>query len=151
VTRRASLLLAAALLTLACGRKTDVRPPEDVAPKAVNRLALNSAADGVVVSWARPTETIDGGALDDLAGFVVSRSTGNDTFAEIGRVAVTDRGRFQKVKRFELRDGNVAGGGVYHYSVVAFTTDGYYSAPSGVATITWWPPVATPTPQPTPE
>ncbi len=124
----------------ACGRKTEVKPPEFVAPRMVTEVALTTRPDGVAVSWTRPTEYVDGTTMEDLAGFVIERSRHNEPFRELTRVAVTDRGRFQKAKRFEYVDTAVMDGAVYHYRVVAFTTDGYYSAPSGAATIQWEPP-----------
>ena len=42
---------------------------------------------------------------------------------------VTDRGRFQKAKRFDYVDTQLLPGAVYHYRIVAFTTDGYFSTP----------------------
>jgi len=131
------VLTIALAAIVACGRKTDVKPPEFVAPRMVTELALTTRADGVALSWTRPTEYADGTTMEDLAGFLIERSRHNEPFRELARVPVTDRGRFQKEKRFEYVDTAVIEGAVYHYRVVAFTTDGYYSAPSGAATIEW--------------
>ena len=87
--------------------------------------------------------------MEDLGGFVVERSRNNEQFAELARVPVTDRGRFQKATRFEHADKLTMRGTTYHYRIVAFTTDGYYSAPSGAATITW-DPQPSPSPSTTP-
>jgi hypothetical protein len=141
------LVLLAALL--ACGRKTDVKPPQLVAPHVVGEVALTSRPDGVAIRWSRPTQYVDGTSMEDLAGFVIERSRNNEPFAELARVPVTDRGRFQKTKRFEYLDQQVMPEGVYHYRIVAFTTDRYYSAASGVATLEWLPPAASPGPTPT--
>jgi hypothetical protein len=84
--------------------------------------------------------------MDDLGGFVVERSRNNEAFRELARVAVTDRGRFQKAKRFQYVDQTVTEGTTYHYRVVAFTTDGYYSSPSGAATLIWERPQPSPSP-----
>ena len=69
---------------------------------------------------------------------------------------VTDRGRFQNAKRFDYLDTKLLPGATYHYRIVAYTTDNYYSSPSGAAEITWSPPGSTPaagapTPAPAPE
>jgi hypothetical protein len=146
----AAALVVALALGAGCGRKTSPRPPELVAPRAIPAVALRSRADGVEVSWARPTRYADGATMPDLGGFVVERQSLSTTFHEVARVPVTDRGRFRQVKRFTYVDGDVTATLTYHYRVVAFTTDGYYSEPSGVAAITWSPPAPSPTPEPTP-
>jgi len=152
--RRAPLvgvtLAALVALATACGRKTDPRPPELVAPRSVGELTLTTQADGIALRWSRPTQYVDGSAMEDLGGFAVQRSRYNSPFVEIARVPVTDRGRFQKAKRFDYVDRDLLPGATYHYRIVAFTTDGYHSAPSGAATVTWTP-LAAPSPAPSPE
>jgi len=143
--RRLAFLLVV-LAACACGRKTDPRPPELVAPRPIGELSLTTLGEGVALRWTRPTEYVDGSTMEDLGGFVIERSRENQRFNEHGRVEVTDRGRFQKVKRFDYLDRAVMSGATYHYRIVAFTTDGYYSAASGVATITWSPPSPSPAP-----
>lgn len=146
VRQRRIAFLLIALAVCSCGRKTAPRPPELVAPRPVTRFALNSLGEGVQLRWTRPTEYVDGSTMEDLAGFVVERSRENQPFGEYARVPVTDRGRFQKAKRFEYLDRTVTPGTTYHYRIVAFTADGYYSVASGAATISWTPPSPTPAP-----
>jgi hypothetical protein len=121
----------------ACGRKTMPKPPQLVAPKPVQELSLATQSTGILVRWSRPTEYVDGTSMEDLGGFVVERNRYNSQFEEIARVPVTDRGRFQKAKRFDYLDTRLLPGATYHYRIVAFTTDDYYSAPSDAAEITW--------------
>lgn len=142
----ARVLVVLALVLAACARKTDVKPPQMVAPHMVTEVSLTTLPDGVAVRWSRPTKYVDGTTMEDLGGFVVERSRNNEPFEERGRVLVTDRGRFQKAARFDYADTAVTDGTTYHYRIVAFTTDGYYSAPSGAATITWEPPHSSPSP-----
>lgn len=134
----------------ACGRKTNPKPPELVAPRTVSEVSLTTLADGVMIRWSRPTQYVDGSTMEDLGGFVIERSRNNEPFAELARVPVTDRGKFQKAKRFEYIDHAVADGTTYHYRVVAFTTDQYYGADSGAATIVWTPPSPALSPAPSP-
>lgn len=153
--RRATfaLVLAGVVAVGACGRKTMPKPPQLVAPRAVQELSLATQSGGILVRWTRPTEYVDGSDMKDLGGFVVERNRYNSDFEEIARVPVTDRGRFQKAKRFDYVDTRLLPGAVYHYRIVAYTTDGYYGAPSGAAEITWNPPGSTPaagTPTPAP-
>lgn len=154
--RRATpvLVLVGALALLACGRKTMPRPPQLVAPRAVQELSLATQSGGILVRWSRPTEYVDGSSMKDLGGFVVERNRYNSSFEEIARVPVTDRGRFQQAKRFDYLDTKLLSGATYHYRIVAYTTDNYYSSPSGAAEITWSPPGSIPaagTPTPAPE
>lgn len=140
MARRAALiLLGLALVAPACGRKTMPRPPQLVAPKPVEEISLATQKGGILVRWSRPTEYVDGSSMEDLGGFIVERNRYNSKFEEIGRVPVTDRGRFQKAKRFDYLDSQLLDGATYHYRVVAYTTDGYYSVPSGAGEITWSP------------
>ena len=135
----------------ACGRKTMPKPPQLVAPKPVQELSLATQSTGILVRWSRPTEYVDGTGMEDLGGFVVERNRYNSPFEEIARVPVTDRGRFQKAKRFDYLDTRLLPGATYHYRLVAFTTDAYYSAPSDAAEITWnGSPSAPTSPAPTP-
>src|SRR5262249_14572004 len=97
---RAAVGAVAIAALVGCGRKTDVRPPELVAPRAVAEVALASRSEGVAIRWSRPTQYVDGTSMEDLSGFVIQRSRNNEPFEELTRVPVTDRGRFQKVKRF---------------------------------------------------
>jgi len=143
---RFALLVCALLAPLGCGRKTDVKPPQLVAPRTVTEVSLTSRADGIEVGWSRPTEYVDGTTMEDLSGFVIERSRNNEAFRELARVPVTDRGRFQKAKRFQYVDQVLTEDTTYHYRVVAYTTDGYYGAPSGAATILWERPRPSPSP-----
>jgi hypothetical protein len=128
---------AAVVAGTACGRKTMPKPPQLVAPKAVQELSLSTQKNGILVRWSRPTEYVDGTGMEDLGGFVVERNRYNSPFSEIARIPVTDQGRFQKAKRFDHLDTQLLPGATYHYRVVAFTTDGYFSSPSDAAEITW--------------
>lgn len=146
--RTALLAVAFSLLVPACGRKTTPKPPQWVAPKPVQELSLATQSTGILVRWSRPTEYVDGSTMEDLGGFVVERNRYNSPFTEIARVPVTDQGRFQKVKRFDYLDTELLPGSTYHYRIVAFTTDRYYSSPSDAAEITWNPPRPSPSPTP---
>jgi len=147
-TRPLLLALAFALLVPACGRKTMPKPPQWVAPKAVEELSLTTQSNGILVRWSRPTEYFDGSTMEDLGGFVVERNRYNSPFIEIARIPVTDQGRFQKAKRFDYLDIELLPGATYHYRIVAFTTDRYFSSPSDAAEITWNPPTLSPAPTP---
>lgn len=126
----------------ACGRKTTVRPPELVAPKAVNDLTLEMQTKGVVLRWGRTDSSVDGEKLDDLAGFVVLRAKQDEQgktgdFTKIATIPVEDRDRFRKNKKFTYTDEQMTVGSLYRYRVLAFTLDGYYGSASNTVEIVW--------------
>lgn len=133
----------------ACGRKTDVKPPQFVAPEAIRELTATNKEKGIRLSWERPNEYVDGSAMYDLAAFRVERSTADGPFLMLRKVEVTDRDRFRQIRRFRLMDAGVEAGEHYRYRVVSFTLDGHVSGPSNIAEIERVvPPPSKPTPQP---
>jgi len=130
-------LAAAAFLVTAsgCGRKTDVKPPQLVAPQAIKKLAATNEEKGIRVSWERPSEYVDGSAMHDLAAFRIERSLADGPFQQLRQVEVTDRDRFRQIRRFRLMDAGVEPNQHYRYRVVSFTLDGHVSAPSNIVEI----------------
>ncbi len=137
-----SLLAVAFLCLPACGQKTLVRPPELVIPKTINNLTLEVQGKGVMLRWARVQKRAGGENLDDLAGFVVLRATRDaqgkvSDFAPVGTIAVDDRERFRKRRKFSYTDEQLTIGVLYRYRVVAFTLDGYQGRASNTVEIMW--------------
>ena len=149
-------LLATATLTVACGRKTPVRPPEFVAPATIADLEAANVTAGVALAWRRPRQTADAKPLFDLDAFVVERALPGLPFAFLTRVQVPDRDRLRQLKRFTFVDTTTLLGEAYRYRVKSVTEDGYFSAPSNVVDIVRAIPTITPTaaataaPTPTP-
>jgi hypothetical protein len=131
--------IALAVLALAalahCGRKTDVRPPELVAPEVVESVKAENVTEGINVSWRRPEKYVDGSRMTDLAGFRIERSRDGEPFAAWQEKTVDDRERFRKTRRFRILDTDVEMGREYRYRVRAFTLDDDVSADSKVAGI----------------
>jgi hypothetical protein len=140
-------LCGTSVMLPACGRKTAVKPPELVAPEAISSLAASNAADGVTLTWTRPTKYADGARMADLGAFRVERSTDGAPFAPLATIEVTDRERIQQERRFRWLDADTAVGDTYQYRVISATTDGYVSQPSNVVTIERA--IPTPAPRPT--
>jgi hypothetical protein len=147
--RLAAALLAVALAFAACGRKTPVRPPEEVAPATISDLSAANSTTGIALSWRRPTESADGAALWDLDRFVVERAAGDGPFEFLVLVPVVDRNKLRQQKRFRYVDGTVEVGTAYQYRVRSVTIDDFVSPASNVVTITRAIPTATPVPEPT--
>lgn len=133
-----AVALVAAAMGAGCGRKGDVRPPEDVLPQPITQLRANDGEAGIRLEWERPLLYIDGERLRDLGGFEIWRGSdaSGDDFERIAKIAVDDRERFQQAKGFHYVDNEVRSGQVYRYYVVSFTVDEYFSNPSNVVTIT---------------
>ena len=140
----ALILVAAGALTVGCGRKTDVRPPEFVAPARITDLEAVNAVGGVGLGWRRPKQTADGQPLFDLDAFVVERAAPGLPFEFLARVPIPDRDRLRQQKRFTYVDAGAEVGQVYRYRALAVTLDGYVSAPSNVVEILRAVPTATP-------
>jgi hypothetical protein len=132
VTRLRVALRAAAVAVLlapllACGVKGMPRPPEDTAPRPPGDFTAVRSGSIVKLAWSRPTESMDGEKLGDLARFIVERGGPEGGFAEIGRIAVDDNDRIRPQKHFAFVDeAPLPDPTVYRVSAV--TSDGQYSA-----------------------
>jgi hypothetical protein len=128
--RRPHLSLAACCFVLAlsylgaCGRKTDVKPPELVAPEIVTEVTVRNLDEGIRVRWQRPRHYADGSQMRDLAGFYLERSRGSAAFSRIATIPVVDRDRFRQARRFDHVDADVQMGERYRYRVFGFTEAG---------------------------
>lgn len=147
-----ALVLVAALAAVACGVRSAPFPPELVQPEAPTALIARSAPDGVHLTWERPTKYTGGKHMRDLGGFEIERATGADAleFTRVGAVELTDQTRFRQERKITWTDTDAAKGTTYRYRVVAFTLDGYRSAPAGPLTIEHKPGTAAEAPAPAP-
>lgn len=133
----------ALVLTVAsgCGHKTDIRPPEFVAPEGVGDLALSVEEEGVKLRWSRPSHYADGSEMDDLGAFVVMRASRDGPatrpFERIAIIPVEDRERFQQTKKFDYIDIGLTPGTFYRYRVFAVTLDGYQGNNSNTVELAW--------------
>ncbi len=145
----AALGLAAGALA-GCGNKTPLQPPKDVQPGPATALLASSSKDGVVLTWRRPTSYTGGKRMSDLGGFVVERASGDGTgaYGPIGRIELDDQTRFRPKRDMTWTDGTAVAGTRYRYRVIAFTLDGYESAPAGPVPIVFDPTKAPPPPPP---
>lgn len=127
----AIVAVAGSAAVTGCGRVGPPRPPEMVIPRTPDPVTVESAADGVKVSWKRPREYVDGEPLDDLAGFRVLRACQPDVvFTELTTVPVEDQARFRKTGTFSMLDHDAPLGVPCRYQVIAFTFDAYTSPPA---------------------
>jgi hypothetical protein len=131
------LALVIAIITPACGKKADPRVPEFVAPKPITNLSARPAANGVTLTWNRPTEYMDGKEIKDLTSFVIFRKEISPScldcpvpYRQLTTVNVEDREKFVKQKQYRFDDGEVRANTIYRYRVSAQLIDGSLSAPS---------------------
>ena len=149
----ARLLVAAALLALACGRKAPPVAPELVRPLPPEELSAISTPEGVKLTWLRPMKYSGGANMNDLEGFTIERAPAEGEpvpFARVGTFEVTDRDRFRKERHIEWTDGTATPGTRYLYRVRARTLDDYESEYAGPIAIRFGPETA-PAESPTPK
>lgn len=146
----ALLIVVAGIVALpACGRKTEVKPPELVAPAAIDTLVATNAGDGIHLTWRRPRTYVDGARMTDLGSFRVDRLIGQGPFSTVATIPVTDQERIQQERRFRWIDTNTVVGESYLYRVYSSTTDGYVSRSSNLIAIERQIPTPAPTALPT--
>ncbi|HET9917138.1 MAG TPA: hypothetical protein VFQ89_08530 [Candidatus Binatia bacterium] len=137
------LLLMSVVAGSACGKKGEPRAPELATPKLITNLAARSTADGVALTWNRPTEYVDGSALKDLASFVIFRKEISRScldcpvpYRQLTTVNVEDREKFVRQKQYRFDDREVRSNTIYRYRVASQLFDGSLSGPSNEVEIT---------------
>jgi hypothetical protein len=130
----ASLIL---LLSIGCGKKGEPRAPELAMPQLIKNLTAKPDRTGIVLTWSRPTEYVDGRSLTDLTGFVIFRKDLSPTCPEcpvpyrpLAAVNVEDREKFVKQKQYRFIDENAQAQMIYRYRVSSQLKDGSLSNPS---------------------
>ena len=131
------IVLCLAFWSGACGKKGDPRAPELTTPKVIQNLSARTGADGVTLTWSRPTQYIDGKELKDLASFVIFRKELSPTcldcpvpYRQLTTVSVEDHERFIKQKQYRFVDQEVRPQAVYRYRVSSQLSDGSLGGPS---------------------
>lgn len=137
------LLLMSVVAGSACGKKGEPRAPELATPKLITNLAARSTADGVALTWNRPTEYVDGSELKDLASFVIFRKEISQScvdcpvpYRQLTTVNVEDREKFVRQKQYRFDDREVRSNTIYRYRVASQLFDGSLSGPSNEVEIT---------------
>ena len=122
---------------MGCGKKGDPRAPELATPKPITNLSARTERAGIVLTWNRPTEYVDGQALKDLASFVIFRKDISPTCADcpvayrpLTTVGVEDREKFVKQKKYSYVDEQAMPNMTYRYRVSSQLLDGSLSEPS---------------------
>ena len=135
--------LVMAVAGAACGKKGDPRAPELATPKTIANLTARSGPSGIILTWSRPTEYVDGSALKDLASFVIFRKEVSAScpdcpvpYRQLTTVNVEDRGKFAQQKQFRYDDQEVRPKAIYRYRVASQLLDGSLSAPSNEVEVT---------------
>jgi hypothetical protein len=136
--RRIAVLAALLIACLGgCGKKADPRAPELVAPQVINNLTARPTGDGVVLTWSRPTEYVDGRPIKDLGSFLIFRKEISPScpdclvpYRQLTSIFVEDREKFVKQKQYRFVDEEAQPKAVYRYRVVSELNDGTLSEPS---------------------
>jgi hypothetical protein len=137
------LALMIAVVGVGCGKKGDPRAPELATPKPIANLTARSGPSGIILSWSRPTEYVDGTALKDLASFVIFRKEVAQScpdcpvpYRQLTTVNVEDRDKFAQQKQYRYDDQEVRPKAIYRYRVSSQLFDGSLSAPSNEVEVT---------------
>ena len=137
VSTRLFFLLGALLLATGCGVKSAPVPPELARPERIADLRAVPDANGIKLSWGRPTRYSGGHTMRDLGGFVILRaSSANGQMEPLAELPVTDRERFAIEHEFSYIDNETVVGQVYRYAIVSRTLDGYVSEASNTVDFT---------------
>ena len=123
-------------LTAGCGVKSAPLPPELIQPEQITDLRAATDANGVKLSWERPTHYTGGHTMRDLGGFVIVRAEATGPLTPLIELPVTDRERFAIQHQFSYIDNETVMGRRYRYRIIAKTTDGYISKASNEAVFT---------------
>jgi hypothetical protein len=125
------------LVSIGCGKKGSPRAPELAMPQPIKNLTAKPDRSGIVLTWSRPTEYIDGKPLTDLTGFVILRKELSPTCPEcpvpyrpLITVNVEDREKFVKQKQYRFVDESAQSQVTYRYRVSSQLKDGSLSDPS---------------------
>lgn len=131
------------ILAAGCGKKGDPRAPELAMPQPIKNLTAKTDRSGIVLTWSRPTEYVDGTKLTDLTGFVIFRRDIPLNCPEcpvpyrpLASINVEDREKFVKQRQYRFIDENVQSQAVYRYRVSSQLKDGLLSQPSNEVEIT---------------
>ena len=131
------------LLFIGCGKKGEPRAPELAMPQLIKNLAAKPDRNGIVLTWSRPTEYVDGKPLTDLTGFVIFRKDLSPSCPEcpvpyrpLTAVNVEDREKFVKQKQYRFIDENAQAQMIYRYRVSSQLKDGSLSNPSNEVEVT---------------
>jgi hypothetical protein len=116
-----------------CGVKSAPISPEMARPEAIDNLTAVNQADGIRLTWERPTQYASGRTMRDLGMFILLRSVGGRTLEPLVELPVTDQERFRPEREFFYVDGETHPGERYTYEVISRTLDGYTSDPSNPA------------------
>ena len=126
-----------ALVYTGCGKKGEPRAPELAMPQPIKNLTAKPDRGGILLTWSRPSEYIDGKPLTDLTGFVIFRKDLSRAcpdcpvpYRPLSSVNVEDREKFVKQKQYRYIDDNAQAQMTYRYRVSSQLKDGSLSEPS---------------------
>ncbi len=130
-----TLFLLAVLLSAApaCGIKAPPRPRETVVPSPVQELSIRQADDGIVLEFTLPATRLDGGPLEDIAGYRIVRQGPDGKKTEEEVWFSFSQQKAMAGKKVSFPDARPAGPGLYRYTVLPL--DAYGSHPRGNATV----------------
>lgn len=140
-----SVLFAVILLGgSSCGKKGAPRAPELALPQVIKDLGAEKGKTGVILTWSRPTQYVDGKRLKELQGFVIFRKEISPScpdcpvpYRERVTILIEDQQRFLQKRKFRIVDRELSPQATYLYRVFSRLVDGSLSEPSNEAKVNW--------------
>mgnify|MGYP001223689140 CR=1 FL=1 len=133
-------------LVSGCGKKSTPRAPELALPVPIEDLRAKAEGKGIVLSWSRPKQYVDGKKLRELGGFVIFRKEVSaicpdcpTPYRQMTVIDVEDQEKFIQKQKFRFEDRELSSQTIYHYRVVSRLQDGSLSDPSNDAMLSWRP------------
>lgn len=129
------LLCLLLLSAVSCGRKDDIRPPEEYAPAPVVQPEFAWDGATVVLRWLPPADNASGEELLDLAYFEVQRRAlrkqiEEAEFETIGTVPHRSEQAETTMPVYSFTDSDVVPGEIYQYVLIPVNEDDVKGVPA---------------------
>ena len=142
----AIMLLLALTIMPACGKKTALVPPQDLAPAAINDLHFFLNENGVSLKWTYPVKMVNGDALSAIESFEILRTEiPEEEYCEgcpvrFEKQALIDGGPIPasgQTKTAAYKEADLQNGYRYLYKVRSQAGRWYPSSDSNIISFTW--------------
>jgi hypothetical protein len=117
-----------------CGRKSNVKPPEESAPGPVVFPRMEARSNSLVLLWLPPRETAGGDEITgDLRYEILRRQAGRESFQKFDEIAVIvpdPEEERQPNQSYQYEDHDIVHGKQYEYLIVPRDSYGYEGIPA---------------------
>jgi len=132
-------VLILAVFLSSCGRKSQVKPPEERAPAPVRSIVLDPKQNSIKLTWRGPSETVSGEDLLFLNSFNILRrivqKNGKSSYSEIAVISVSEDADTELEYSYE--DKEVTLGTQYDYLIVPRDNQGIEGTPDQILRVSY--------------